>query len=227
MIALIDADILCYRVGFATNEEVEETALDTLDGFLSDLLLFDLVDVEEHELFLTGKGNFRNELAVTAPYKGNRTERPKPVHLQALREHLVNQWGASVSKGQEADDDIAIRATELGDEAIIVSLDKDFLQVPGWNYNFGKREKKYITAEEGMRFFYQQILTGDSADNVKGVHRVGEIRAKKLLADAKTETELYRCCVEALGAERVLENARLLWLRRTPNQMWEPPDETV
>ena len=39
---------------------------------------------------------------------------------------------------EEADDTIAIRATELGDEAIIVSLDKDFDQVVGWHYNFSK-----------------------------------------------------------------------------------------
>jgi hypothetical protein len=36
-----------------------------------------------------------------------------------------------------------------------------------------------------------------------------------------------RVAVEAMGAERVLENGRLLWLRRTADQMWEPPNEEV
>ena len=227
MKALLDADILCYRVGFATEDEHENTAIETMAVFLEDLLMFDLVDCEEHELFLTGKVNFRNEIAVTLPYKGNRKDVKKPKHLPLLREYLQTAWGASVSDGQEADDDIAIRATELGDEAIIVSIDKDFMQVPTWHYNFVKKVKKYVTPEEGLRFFYTQILTGDNADNIPGIYRVGPVKAAKMLADAKTEQELYQCCVEAMGAERVLENARLLWLRREEGQMWEPPNEEV
>ena len=227
MIALLDADILCYRVGFATNDDHENTAIETMAVFLEDLLMFDLIDCEEHELFLTGKVNYRNDIAVTVPYKGNRKDVKKPVHLPLLREYLQTAWGATVSDGQEADDDIAIRATELGDESIIVSIDKDFMQVPGWHYNFVKKVKKYVTPEDGLRFFYKQILTGDSADNIKGMHRVGDVKATKMLADAKTEQELYACCVEAMGVDRVLENARLLWLRRQPNQLWEPPSEKV
>jgi 5'-3' exonuclease len=227
MIALLDADIFCYRVGFATDDEHENTAIETMAVFLEDLIMFDLVDTDSHELFLTGKTNFRNDIAVTAPYKGNRKDVKKPKHLPLLREYLQTAWGASVSDGQEADDDIATRATELGDESIIVSIDKDFMQVPTWHYNFVKKVKKYVTPEEGLRFFYKQVLTGDSADNIKGIYRVGEVTATKMLADAKTEEELYACCVEAMGAERVLENARLLWLRRQANQMWEPPSEKV
>ena len=227
MIALLDSDILCYRVGFATDEETENTAIETMAVFLEDLIMFDLVDCDGHELFLTGKSNFRHEIAVTAPYKGNRKDAKKPKHLPLLREYLQMAWGATVSEGEEADDVIAIRATELGDDSIIVSTDKDFNQVPGWHYNFVKRVKSYVTPEEGLRFFYKQILTGDAADNIKGLFRVGDVKATKMLADSKTEVELYQCCVEALGKERVLENARLLWLRRKQNELWEPPNEKV
>lgn len=227
MIALLDSDILCYRVGFATDEETENTAIETMAVFLEDLIMFDLVDCDGHELFLTGKNNFRHEIAVTAPYKGNRKDAKKPKHLPLLREYLQMAWGATVSEGEEADDVIAIRATELGDDSIIVSTDKDFNQVPGWHYNFVKKVKSYVTPEEGLRFFYKQILTGDAADNIKGLFRVGDVKATKMLADYKTELELYQCCVEALGKERVLENARLLWLRRKQNELWEPPNEKV
>ena len=227
MIALIDADILCYRVGFATNDENESTAIETMAVFLEDLVMFDLIDCDEHQLFLTGKQNFRHDIAVTAPYKGNRKDTPKPTHLPLLREYLQTAWDANVSEGQEADDDIAIEATRLGEESIIVSIDKDFMQVPGWHYNFVKKEKKYVSPEEGMRFFYKQILMGDSADNIKGMPRVGAVRSEKMLAPFNTELEFYQCCVEGMGKERVLENARLLWLRREPNQIWEPPNEEV
>lgn len=224
-VALIDGDILCYRIGFATEDEVEDTAITTMAGFLEDLLLFDLIDYADTEIFLTGSGNFRFDVAVTAPYKGNRVNVPKPTHLPLLREYLVMAWKAKVSEGQEADDDIAIRATELGEDCIIVSVDKDFLQVSGWNYNPVKKEKTFVTPEEGLRFFYKQILMGDSADNIKGLHRVGPVKAEKMLANAVTPYQLYQCCVEAMGEERVLENARLLWLRRVAGEVWEPPHE--
>jgi hypothetical protein len=162
-VALIDSDILCYRIGFATNEETESDAISAMALFLEDLLLFDLTDTFEYELFLTGKSNFRNEVAVTAPYKGNRKDVKKPVHLPLLREYLVKGWGAQVSEGQEADDDIATRATELGDDAVIVSIDKDFMQVPGWHYNFVKTRKKICNTRGRVAVLLQaDILIGDA-----------------------------------------------------------------
>ena len=93
MIALIDSDILCYRVGAVTEEENENTAIETMAVYLEDMLMFDLLDCEEHELFLTGKQNFRYDIAVTAPYKGNRKDVKKPKHLPLLREYLQTAWG--------------------------------------------------------------------------------------------------------------------------------------
>ena len=106
----------------------------------------------------------------------------------------------------------------------MVSLDKDFNQIPGWHYNFVKKTHYYVDKAEGDRFFYTQILTGDSADNIIGLHMVGPVKAAKILKDKTTEKEMYDACVEAYGnADRVLENARLLWLRRYDNEIWVPP----
>tara|TARA_R110000868_G_scaffold385929_1_gene654019 strand:+ start:2210 stop:2899 length:690 start_codon:yes stop_codon:yes gene_type:complete len=226
MIALLDADIMCYRVGFATENETESAAISTMAVFLEELVMFDLTDVESYELFLTGKTNFRNSIAVTAPYKGNRKDVPKPKHLKLLREYLQKGWEATVSEGQEADDSISIRATEIGaDDAIIVSIDKDFLQVNSWHYNFLKKVKQFVKEEEGLRFFYQQILMGDAADNIKGAGGLGPVKSQKILKEAMTPYQLYQCCVEVMGKERVLENGQLLWLRRFNNQLWTPPNE--
>jgi hypothetical protein len=102
MIALIDSDILCYRVGAVTEEENESTAIEMMAVYLEDMLMFDLLDCEEHELFLTGKQNFRYDIAVTAPYKGNRKDKAKPKHLPILREYLQKAWGATVSDGSRS-----------------------------------------------------------------------------------------------------------------------------
>ena len=114
-IALVDADILSYRIGFACQDETEEKAAYTLSSLLEETLYSEL-DISTYELFLTGKRNFRNEIAQTAPYKGNRKDVAKPLHLEFLRGYMVDAWGAVVSDGEEADDLIAIRATELGDD---------------------------------------------------------------------------------------------------------------
>lgn len=226
MIGLVDSDILCYRVGFASNDEAESVALKTLDGFITDLMMEDkILEVMSFEFYLTGKTNFRNDIAVTRPYKGNRKSE-KPVHLQALRDHLVEVWDAKMSEGNEADDEMAIRQTELGDDSIIISLDKDLDMVQGWHYNFVKNERYYITAEEGMKRFYTQILTGDKVDNIQGVHRCGPKKALKILQDCKTEQEMWDAVVEAHGSEeRALEDARLLWMQTKEGELWQPPNQ--
>ncbi len=224
---LVDGDIVAYRCAFKCNDESEKTACYTTGSFLSDLIshLYTLIDGEpDYKVYLTGKGNFRHEIAVTEPYKGNRKEKEKPVHLEAIRQYLIKDWNAVVSEGEEADDLIAIDATAIPD-SIIVSLDKDFNQVPGKHYNFNKQDLYDVSEDEGLLFFYRQIIMGDKADNIVGVHGIGEKKSQKLLEDL-SEIEMYNKCIELLDSEeRVIENARLLWLRREPDQLWEPPVE--
>jgi hypothetical protein len=226
MWCLLDSDILGYRVAFACKNEKIEVAKRILDKSIIDILMgcdHDDRFYDEWKLFLTGKNNFRLEVATTAVYKGNRTA-PKPLHLPLLREHMVKEWGAFICDGYEADDGIATEATALGDDCIMVSVDKDFDQVKGWHYNFIKKRHYYVTEDEGNKAFYMQMLMGDGADNIKGLHLVGKVRAAKMLEECVSPKEMYDVCVEAYGSEeRVKENALLLWLRRHPDEMWEPP----
>lgn len=217
---LIDGDILTYRVGFAYDDEDFALARHKL-GEVIETICHELGS-EDFELFITGKTNFRNDYAVTAPYKGNRTGK-RPVHYDALREYMLDIGGRLV-EGEEADDAIAMRATELGkDKCFIVSIDKDFDQVEGWHYNFVKKQQYYISATQGMLNFYMQFLTGDRIDNIIGVKGIGAVKAKKLL-EGKTEREMFDICVDKLGSEeRAVENGILLWLRRYEGQIWTPP----
>lgn len=222
MHALIDADILNYRIGFATQNEDEHVAIRTMAGFLEDLLLLDLPEVQTWELHLTGKGNFRDQYAVTTPYKGNRVGNEKPKHYQLLRDYLEISWQATINEGIEADDMLAIRQTEMGDGSIIVTLDKDLNQVVGWHYNFVKKHKYYVTEEEGKLSFYKQFLTGDKVDNIIGAKGIGDVKADKLLRE-KTEAEMWEIIVEKLGADRALENGHLLYMLRHRDDIFQPP----
>ena len=128
-----------------------------------------------------------------------------------------------MSEGEEADDAVAIASTK--GNYWIVHVDKDLDQLPGWHYNPVKDEEYYVTEFEGLYSFYKQILTGDRVDNIEGLRGIGPVKADKILKDCTTERELYEACIKAYdgNTDRILENGKLLWLRRKPNQMWQPP----
>lgn len=225
--ALVDSDIVCYRVGFASNNDDEAYALQALDNFLTDLMCNEkLGKCLSFEFYLTGSENFRKEIAITKPYKGNRKGKDKPKHLSALRLRLVDVWGATISDGCEADDLLSIRQVALGDDSVIVSLDKDLDMVEGWHYNFVRDELYYIDPQQGMYNFYKQLLTGDSTDNIQGVFRCGPKKAEAALADCNTEQDYWDVCLEMHDSyDRALEDARLLWMQTTEGELWLPPNE--
>lgn len=223
MKALVDADILVYRFGFASDGDPAEFALARVSEFLDNLHAMEGID--EVWGYLTGSGNFRKEIAKTAPYKGNR-DMAKPYHYQLLREYMERAWGFEVIDGMEADDAIGIEAyRNEPDETIIVSIDKDLNMIRGHHYNFVKEEKYFVTEEEAIRNFYLQILTGDKVDNIIGLDGIGPVKSKKLLKDCNTELEMYEAVLKAYDGDeaRVLENARLLWILREEKQVWQPP----
>lgn len=226
MIALVDSDILVYRVGSVTNEDAEPYALSKVDAFIENLFLLDLPEIFEWELHLTGKGNFRHDVAVTLPYKGNRKDKAKPVHYEAIRKHMVDKWDAIVTDGMEADDKLAIRQHELTEEfkhkdnSVIVTLDKDLDQVIGWHYNFVKKEMYYMEQDEADLRFFKQFLTGDRIDNIQGVHGIGDKKSQKLLEDLSNK-ERWDCVVEHLGLDRAIENGHLLYMLRSDDDNFE------
>ncbi|MDC1068501.1 hypothetical protein OAQ99_05010 [Candidatus Kapabacteria bacterium] len=228
---LIDGDIYCYRVACACESDAQVSFNDgfrhakrAFDSLLSDTLL--AYPDHEYIVYITGGNNFRHDVAVTAPYKGNR-KGEKPLLLQQVRDHAVGYWDAVVVEGEEADDAIAIAASTayLNDCPVIVSIDKDFDQIAGLHFNFVKGEEYFVTSEFGLKHFYKQILVGDSIDNIIGVDGIGMGGAQDLIGGCKKETDMWDICEDQLGYDRALENARLLWLRRVAGQLWMPPRE--
>jgi hypothetical protein len=198
---------------------------------------------DDYKLFLTGEGNFREKLATIKPYKGNRDPNAKPVHYRALRDYCILQCNAAIVDGQEADDALGIeqytdwlqgvRNPQLSSATIICTIDKDLDMIPGWHYNFEHKEVYWVNEEEATYNFYHQLLTGDVTDNIQGVPDIGKAKATKILAPCTNEKDMYvtvwnvyRDNFEGDDTEIdriVLENARLLWIRRYENQNWLPP----
>jgi 5'-3' exonuclease len=222
---LIDADPLAYRAVFSREGDTLKGVCGKIDELFEGI--FDSVSERygkdyRYIAFLTGPNNFRHEIA--KDYKAQRPKE-KPVLLNFARNYIMEEFNTILTEGEEADDAIAILATKHFPDAVIVSIDKDFKQVPGLLYNPTKDEWTEISEEDGLLFFYTQLLTGDSVDNIKGVNKIGPKTADKILDGATTEQEMWKRCLEAYEGDydRAVMNGRLLWLRREEGQMWEPP----
>ena len=222
-LALLDGDIVTYRIAFTTQDVDEKIALSRINSYL-DNILFDS-GASDYVVFLTGTNNYRK--VIYPEYKANRTQE-KPKHYDLIREYLMNHEAAVMCEDEEADDVMGYSQTE---NTIICSIDKDLDQIPGRHFNFVKNKHYEITPEEGMAFFYSQLLTGDRVDNIPGLPKVGPAKAKKILGewtneqDAKAKTlkayqELLRLDEEK-ARERISLIGKLLWIRKKENELWE------
>ena len=139
---------------------------------------------------------------------------------------MVSKWGFELIEGQEADDAIGIAVYDLPeDRSCVMSVDKDLNMLRGWHYNFNKKDLYYVTEQEAIRNFYLQILTGDRVDNIPGLVGIGPVKANKILEDCVTEDELFNAVSKKYkhDTDKITERARLLWIRRQENELWEPP----
>ena len=223
---LIDADFLIYSIGFASEEDSEKFAKSRLVETLEDLVYIYL-KADSYEAFLTGKNNYRYEIAKTQPYKGNRKDAKKPKHYDALRECMITRLGAVIVDCQEADDEVAIRMSKEPDKYLLVGVDKDLRQIPGWHHNPQKGLTEYINEFMAYKSFCTQMLTGDRVDNIPGLEGIGPKKAEKALADAKTVEELLAAVWKVYqekehGLEYLTEQGQLLWLRRYEGELWQP-----
>lgn len=188
----------------------------------------------DYRLYLTGSDNYREEVAVSRPYKGNRDENHKPVHGPAIKEYMLAHYNTVVAEGEEADDMVSYCHYGMYEDdpesSIIISVDKDLNMVPGWHYNFVKEDKYFVTEEQAEYAFWTQMITGDSVDNIPGLPRHGKQKAAKLLDGAGREhwpgivKGLYQSVKGDDWEDYMLEQGRLLWMRREPFEMWEIPE---
>jgi len=200
-------------------------------------------EVENYSIFISPEeGNFRESIGTILKYKGNRVDMRRPYHLPNCREYLVEQWTAEVVEGQEADDAMGIAQFEQFSQVAegnfdnsnyttcICTRDKDLDMVPGWHYNWETDKRYFVTEVQAWRNFYCQLLTGDSTDNILGLFGVGKnsqlVKQVKQMDDSdEMFSHVAQQYFKRFGnywATFLLENARLLWIRREADEMWEP-----
>lgn len=255
--ALIDGDLWTYDIAYAAQSKNPDGTLDIkpfehcqklIHRRLNEILT--MSQCKTFEGYLTGKGNFRNDIAVTVPYKGTR-KREKPFHYNNIRVYLEGHLGFKTVHGMEADDILALRQYQLGEKSCIISRDKDLRMVPGWHFGYscgkqksfgpqlydemgqltllGRGSKQKIQGG-GLMFFYSQLITGDRTDNILGIPKAGDVRAYEELNECQTEEEMFqkvlnmyvRTFGEELGYKRMLESGRLLWMTKELHEDGSP-----
>jgi len=149
------------------------------------------------ELYLTPQGRAVFRFDIYEDYKVGRKNAHKPVHYKALRNYATKNLGAVICDNMEADDMLNIRANELSaqdKEWVIVTVDKDLKQVPGWHYDWRKKTLFNVDVIEARTCLYTQVLTGDSVDSIPGCPKIGPAKAAKALKDIEDESEMLEVC---------------------------------
>lgn len=158
---LIDGDYIPYSACNGKRDFIQ--CIEYADRLFYSILRETKTD--HYRLFFSHYKNFRKDISPT--YKANRP--PKPRYLTDTRNYMIDEYGGEVVSGYEADDLCGIYS---GEDTIIVSPDKDLLQIPGQIViprRGGGFEWVYVTEWDAMRNFYIQMLCGDKTDNVEGV----------------------------------------------------------
>jgi len=227
-IGLIDADCVAYWAAAGCDDMRVESVHKKVRDRMT--MITDQIQTDELRCYLTGHNNFRNDIATYQQYKGNRYDkdgnrlRPQPKWLPQARDYIAETYNTTLCTGQEADDALAIAQVKCNAskswESIISSIDKDLLIIPGWHHDMNSG---YIQVVDelgkleiingkvrgcGRKFFYAQLLMGDSADWIPGLPKInpaikarfdgikrvggcGAMSAYHILHDAESEQELF------------------------------------
>ena len=189
----------------------------------------------------------RYAVARVKPYQGQRSGDRRPPQWQHLRDLLeASNVGTPVESTStaEADDFFAYYSSLKGPGNVVIhTQDKDMRMVPGWHLSWTEMRMLWLSPDTfavehndklyGEKWFWMQMLMGDTADNVPGLPKMtkpdgkqalcGEVTARKLLAECHDRDT---CRAVVVGQYRsfygdgwrtaLLEQGVLLWMRRIP-----------
>jgi hypothetical protein len=192
-------------------------------GILNKIMDNDQTGHTSYSVYISGENNFRYD--VYPDYKGKRKPEDRPIHEQEIREYLIKHWDAEVVDGEEVDDKVSYTQCTSLFSTCIVSIDKDLLNTAGLNYNYDKDLLTDVSPRQADLNFARQLLTGDSTDNIPGLHRVGAKTAEKILPEWRPDwlevvSEKYEEEFGLAWRERIEMIGQLLWMRRKPEEMW-------
>ena len=221
-IVLVDGNNLLFRSFYATSysgtimRNSKGFPTNALYGFINMLNKIILEENPSYMMVALDKGKtFRHEEFEN--YKGKRSEMPNELKEQfPVAKEVMNAMGITYFEidNYEADDIIGTFADKVskssGYEALIVSSDKDLLQLiddkvkvkllKQTGHIFMDRDTFKDTYQvEPINMIDLKALMGDSSDNIPGVRGIGEKTAVSLLSKYTTIDNLYEHIEEVTG----------------------------
>ncbi|MCL2388099.1 MAG: DNA polymerase I [Defluviitaleaceae bacterium] len=189
-----------YGLPLLTNSSGEYT--NAVYGFLN--MFFRFMDEEKPDFvtvaFDLPQPTFRHEMY--GAYKGTRKGMPDELRAQVpILKTLLEKMGIPMSscEGYEADDvlgTLSVKATQEGMSTVIITGDRDMLQLANENVTIrlpktkaGKTEVEDYNAEKVFEKYGVtpnalidiKALMGDTSDNIPGVPSIGEVTATKII----------------------------------------------
>lgn len=185
----------------------------------------------------------RFNIIAAKPYQGNRTGKAKPPLLEACRQalahplHWLPEFEVVMNHLLEADDAMIQDAYRLKEHGLIWSDDKDLRMTP---YDYWCKKTGTILQANGFgsiwlddststtkclgvgkKFFWAQMLMGDTADNIQGVKKLndklcGAVGAYHYLHPWNDESAAANKVIDAYRAidQNPIPEGWLLWLLR-------------
>lgn len=243
-VVIIDGDAACYKV---TQKCAKlKTAQQRFTTAIYEIMF--LTKAARARVHLTPKGCYKNGrhlLVGTKPYQGNRVGVPKPPLLEMLRGSAPALFNGHdkvevfAHYDIEADDAVMIDAYSEPN-AIVWSEDKDLNIVPCAKYDIGsgiidrlepgdrfgwiKLKTDLSTPKvigHGTKFFWAQMLYGDTADNVRGLESMdgkacGAVSAFEATEWITSEAHMANFVINRYREinQNPLPEAEALWLLR-------------
>ncbi len=261
-VLLVDGDALCYYCAGNEDTTIGQARINVA-GFIKQAM--DRSGAKSAVILVTGDGSHKGHryaVARVKPYQGNRSGKSRPKNWEALR-GLIQSGSfdgptviTNVTTYCEADDLFSYLSSEAPDEYVIFTQDKDLRMVPAWHltwpdmllffvppgtYSMTMHDKMY-----GTRWFWTQMLMGDTADNIPGLPgyydgivksgpnkgqpklvKVGEVGAKDILAGSTeasayaTVRSFYENYYGGNAGLQMLEQGILLWMRKNLGDVFD------
>ena len=227
-IVLIDGHSIINRAFYGVPDLTNKDGLHTngIFGFVN--ILFKILEEEKPDYltvaFDVKHPTFRHEMF--AEYKGTRKGMPQELHEQVpVLKDLLSAMGIKIMElpGYEADDllgTVAKRSEEKGMDVLVVSGDRDLLQIVTDQIRVCIPKTKRGTTEYEMYYTKDvqekygllplqiielKALMGDSSDNIPGVPGIGEKTATAILQQFEN-VENAHAHLEEIKPKRAKEN---------------------
>lgn len=261
-VLMVDGDALCYYCAGNEDTTIGQARINVA-GFIKQAM--DRSGAKSAVILVTGDGSnkgHRYAVARVKPYQGHRSGKSRPKNWEALR-GLIQSGSfdeptvtTNVTTYCEADDLFSYLSSEAPDEYVIFTQDKDMRMVPGWHLTWPDMMLFYVPPSTysmtmhdklyGLRWFWTQMLMGDTADNIPGLPgyydgivksgpnkgqpklvKVGEVGASDILAGSTKDTayattrSFYENYYGGNAGLQMLEQGILLWMRKNPGDVFD------